>query len=74
VQAKVIHTFQKTADTLADGAKTLPGEYFVSAEVFAEEQEKIFSRQWILVGHQSQIAQVGDFFVPDVAGESLIVA
>ncbi len=72
MQAKA--TFRKTADTLAIGAKTLPQRYFVSPEICEAEQEKIFSRQWVLVGHQSQIAQAGDFFVPEVAGESLIVA
>ena len=72
--AKVIHAFQKTADPFAQGAKTLPQRYFISPEVFEEEQEKIFARQWVLVGHKSQIAQAGDFFVPEVAGESLIVA
>jgi Rieske 2Fe-2S family protein len=74
VQSKVIHTFRKTADTPAAGAQTLPQKYFVSREVFDEEQKKIFSRQWVLVGHQSQVAQAGDFFVPEVSGESLIVA
>jgi len=72
--AKVIHAFQKTADPFAQGAKTLPQKHFISPEVFEEEQEKIFARQWVLVGHQSQIAQAGDFVVPEVAGESLIVA
>jgi len=65
--------FRKTTDTFTPGTTTLPQRYFVSSEVFAEEQEKIFSRQWVLAGHQSQIAKSGDFFVPDVAGESLIV-
>jgi phenylpropionate dioxygenase-like ring-hydroxylating dioxygenase large terminal subunit len=74
VQAKVIHTFRKTADTVVAGAKTLPGKYFVSQEIFDEEQGKIFSRQWLLVGHQSQIAKAGDYFVAEVAGESLIIA
>src|SRR5256714_14759922 len=64
---------RKTADTSAVGAKTLPKKYFVSPEIFEAEQEKIFSRHWVLVGHGSQIAKSGDFFVPDVAGESLIV-
>jgi len=65
--------FRKTADTFASGAKTLPQRYFVSSEIFAEEREKIFSRQWVLVGHQSQIAKAGDYLVQDVAGESLII-
>jgi Rieske 2Fe-2S family protein len=70
---KLIHAFPKTADTIAGGAKTLPQRYFVAPEVFEEEQEKIFARQWVLVGHQSEVAKPGDFFVAEVAGESLIV-
>src|SRR3954451_7254823 len=70
---KVIHAFRKTTDALAEGAKTLPQRYFVAPEVFEEEQEKIFASQWVLVGHQSEVAKAGDFFVADVAGESLIV-
>ena len=55
------------------GAKTLPQRYFISPEVFATEQERIFSREWICVGHQSQLARAGDYFLQEVAGESLIV-
>jgi Rieske 2Fe-2S family protein len=65
--------FRKTAETFHDGAKTLPQRYFVSPEIFAQEQKKIFSTQWMLVGHQSQLAEAGDYFVAAVAGESLIV-
>jgi Rieske 2Fe-2S family protein len=65
--------FRKTTETFIAGAKTLPQRYFVSPDVFAEEQEKIFSRQWVLAGHQSEIAQAGDHFVREVAGESLIL-
>ena len=66
-------TFRKTADTFKAGAKTLPQRYFVSPEILAEEQETIFSKQWVLVGHQSQIATAGDYLTSDVAGESLMV-
>jgi len=72
-QTKVVPTFRKTAETFAAGAKTLPQRYFVSPDLFEQEQEKIFSKQWMLVGHQSQIAKPGDYFVQDVIGESLIV-
>ena len=65
--------FRKTAETFASGAKTLPQRYFISPEVFAEEQAGIFSTQWVLVGHQSQIADAGDYIVQQVIGESLIV-
>ena len=59
--------------TLRSGAQALPQKYFISAQVFAEEQRRIFSQQWMLLGHQSQIGKAGDYFVAEVAGESLIV-
>src|SRR5260370_19131677 len=62
----------KTAETSAP-AKSVPQKYFVSPEIFADEQAKIFSKQWLLVGHQSQIAAPGDYIVQQVIGESLIV-
>src|SRR5437867_4204498 len=69
----MITAFGKTAETFYARAKTLPQRYFVSPEIFAQEQEKIFSAQWVLVGHQSQLAEAGDYFVAEVAGESLII-
>lgn len=65
--------FRKTVETFRAGARTLPQRYFVSPEVFAEEQAEIFARQWVCVGHQSQLARAGDYFVREVAWESLIV-
>jgi phenylpropionate dioxygenase-like ring-hydroxylating dioxygenase large terminal subunit len=73
MQTTVAPAFRKTTETFKAGAKTLPQQYFVSPEVFAREQEKIFSRQWVCVGHQSEIATAGDYFVREVAGESMII-
>jgi len=72
-QTKAPSIFRKTAESFEPGAKSLPQRYFISPEVFAQEQERIFSRQWVLVGHQSAIAQPGDYFISEVADESLIV-
>ena len=72
-QTKAASIFRKTAESFQPGAKSLPQRYFISPEVFAHEQEKIFSRQWGLVGHQSAIAQPGEYFISQVANESLIV-
>jgi Rieske 2Fe-2S family protein len=70
-QAK--HAFRKTARISSAGAKSLPQKYFVSSEILAKEQAEIFSKEWLLVGHQSQIAKPGDYFLAQVAGESLII-
>lgn len=69
----MITAFRKTVETFHAGAKTLPQRYFVLPEIFAQEQERIFSKQWVLVGHQSGIAQAGEYFISKVADESLIV-
>ncbi|CAN5484365.1 aromatic ring-hydroxylating dioxygenase subunit alpha [soil metagenome] len=65
--------FSKTTETFTAGALTLPQRYFIAPEVFAEEQAKVFARQWVCVGHQSQLPKAGDYFVHEVAGESLII-
>ena len=74
MQTKNALNFRKTVATFQPGAETLPQRYFVSSEIFAEELQKIFATNWVLVGHQSQLTEPGDYFLAEVAGESLIVA
>jgi Rieske 2Fe-2S family protein len=68
-----LSAFRKTTESFVAGAKTLPQRYFTGPEVFAREQAQIFAKQWVLVGHQSQLAKPGDYFVATVSDESLIV-
>src|SRR6266508_311987 len=48
-------------------------EIFVNEEISAQEQEKIFARSWLFVGHESQIPNPGDFFVSCMGEESVIL-
>ena len=73
MQTTAAPPFRKTTETFTTGAKTLPQCYFISPDIFAKEREAIFSTQWMCVGHQSEIAKAGDYFVQEVAGESLII-
>jgi glycine betaine catabolism A len=54
-------------------AKTLPARYYTDAEVFRREMESFFCRMWVCAGRSEQIPNPGDFFVREVAGESIIV-
>src|SRR5438477_715375 len=72
-QTKPAAAFRKTAETFPSGVKSLPQKYFVSPEIFAKERDEIFSKEWLLVGHQSQLKKSGDFFLATIAGESLMV-
>jgi phenylpropionate dioxygenase-like ring-hydroxylating dioxygenase large terminal subunit len=52
---------------------SLPREHYLSAEIFELEMERVFPRQWLYVGHVSQVRDAGDFFSRLVGPESLIV-
>jgi Rieske 2Fe-2S family protein len=74
MQMKSSSVCRETANPVfTSGTKSLPQKYFVSPEVFAKEQAEIFSKEWLLVGHQSQIPKAGNYIVQEVIGESLIV-
>ena len=53
--------------------RTLPRAYYTSEEVYREEADRIFARRWVCVGRAEQIERPGDYFLAEVAGESLIV-
>jgi glycine betaine catabolism A len=52
---------------------TLPRSAYVDEGAWQVERERIFARQWVLAGRESDIAAAGDYLRIDVAGESVIV-
>jgi glycine betaine catabolism A len=53
--------------------RTLTREQYLSPEVYAREQERIFWREWFCVGREEELPSPGDFLVKLVAGESILV-
>ncbi len=51
----------------------MPGVYYTSPEILAEDRERIFARQWNCAGRVSSLPDPGDFLVRSIAGESVIV-
>ena len=45
---------------------------FVAPDVLTREQERIFDKCWLYLGHESEIADPGDFLRRDVGGRELI--
>ncbi len=66
-------TFLHSTETYVQGSLTLPRPYFVSDHVFAQEQERIFSRYWLCIGRAEQIPNPGDYFLYNIGDESLII-
>jgi Rieske 2Fe-2S family protein len=73
VKSTVKPKLRSKAKPSSNGAKTLAQKYLVSEEIFAEEQKRIFSKQWVCVSHQNDIATAGDYLLAQIAGESVLV-
>jgi Rieske 2Fe-2S family protein len=65
--------FVKTIESYRHGSRTLPGKYYTSPEILAEETERIGRRYWHCVGRAEEIAQPGDYVLREIAAESLIL-
>ena len=65
--------FLRTVASYQQGARTMPGEYYTSPALLAEERELVHARHWNCVGRASQLAEPGDYVLCDVAGESIIL-
>src|SRR3954453_18778333 len=48
-------------------------EIFVAPEFHRAELDKLFTRVWLFVGHESQIPNPGDYFVSGMGEESVIL-
>ncbi len=52
---------------------SLAQPFYGAADVFEADIEHIFGRCWLLVDHVSRIRNRGDYFLYEIAGESIIV-
>lgn len=58
----------------ADGyTRMMPAGCYTEPDFFAFEQAEVFSRTWICVGRVEQVAERGDCFAWEVAGEPILI-
>ena len=48
-------------------------DIFVDQDIYDQEQERVFARCWLFVGHESQIPKPGDYFSSYMGEESVIL-
>ena len=65
--------FLRTIESYEQGARTLPGRYYTSPEILAEEMERLMRQRWFCVGRAERIPTAGDYFLQALGNESLIV-
>jgi phenylpropionate dioxygenase-like ring-hydroxylating dioxygenase large terminal subunit len=56
-----------------DSAGRVSREIFVNQDIYDQEQERLFARAWLFVGHESQIPHPGDYFAASMGEESVIL-
>ena len=61
-----------TSDTKSV-ATTLPARYYTDPGLFRDELERFYCRSWICVGRANQLPAPGDYFLREVADESIIL-
>jgi Rieske 2Fe-2S family protein len=56
-----------------EAGRPLDRLFYISPELFAREMELIFLRYWLFVGHVNRIPNPGDYFLYQIAEESIIL-
>jgi phenylpropionate dioxygenase-like ring-hydroxylating dioxygenase large terminal subunit len=51
----------------------LPGAFYTDPGIYELEVRNIILKCWLYVGHQSQVPERGDYFLSEIAGESVII-
>lgn len=54
-------------------AGTVSRHIFVDPEIHAQELERVFTRAWLFVGHESQVPNPGDFVTSRMGDESVVL-
>src|SRR5215210_7183863 len=54
-------------------ARHLPPDYYTSAEILRLEKEKLFFKDWLVVGREDQWPKAGDYSAIELLDEPIIV-
>ena len=54
-------------------SRALAARYYTDPEIFSAELDAVFARSWVMVGHESQVAEHGQVLTATVGDESVFV-
>lgn len=53
--------------------RTLSARLYGCPDAYARERAGVFDRAWLFVGHEAEVAEVGDWITAEIAGRSIVV-
>jgi len=62
-----------TRDRFRAEARHMPGWMYTSPDVFELETERLFLKEWLVVGRTEEIPNTGDYFTFDIVEEPIVV-
>ena len=63
----VLNDLKDLASKDLTNATAMPKELYSSIEILNLEEDLIFSKEWICVGRENEIPEVGDYFTFEIA-------
>lgn len=60
-------------ETMIPEKGQIPAYIMGDSSIYKLEKEKIFLKKWLFLGHESEVANEGDFITRDLAGFSVII-
>src|SRR5690606_25641279 len=63
----------QAGDLIAPDGSSVDRRLFVDPELYELEQEKIFAKCWLYLGHESALPSNGSFFTTTMGEDSVIV-
>ncbi|MCF4167317.1 aromatic ring-hydroxylating dioxygenase subunit alpha [Zavarzinia compransoris] len=53
--------------------RAMPAPFYTDADFLTLEEEAVFRKEWVCLGHAGEIPKPGDYFTTDLVGEPLLV-
>lgn len=71
--ADLLERLSALADKPMAEATAMPREIYLSEDILALEQEKIFSREWLCAGRVDDVAEVGDYMTYHIGDQPVVI-
>ena len=70
---EILDQLDDNPNPTVENSRTLPSDVYTSDEFFQFEMESLFFREWLCLGHHSEIPNPGDYYTIKIGDEPLIV-